>query len=148
VLTRQGLPHQNRDAGQVAAIARGAYVLADCDGTPDIILIATGSEVALATSAAEVLAAEGVKARVVSMPCTELFDAEDADYREWVLPSAVTVRVAIEAGVTAGWWRYVGPQGRVIGLDRFGESAPAEELFKHFGFSTENIVAIAKQALA
>ena len=148
VLTRQGLPHQNRDAGQVAAIARGAYVLADCDGTPDIILIATGSEVALAMSASDTLAAEGVKVRVVSMPCTELFDAEEADYRESVLPSGVTARVAIEAGVTEGWWRYVGPQGRVIGLDRFGESAPAEELFRHFGFSAENVVAIAKQALA
>ena len=148
VLTRQGLPHQKRDAGQIAAIARGAYVLTDCDGTPDIIFVATGSEVALATSAAEVLAGENVKVRVVSMPCTERFDAEDAAYRESVLPSEVTCRVAIEAGVTEGWWRYVGPQGRVIGLDRFGASAPAEELFKHFGFSTENVVAIAKEALA
>ena len=148
VLTRQGLPHQDRDAGQIAAIAKGGYVLADCDGTPDIILIATGSEVALATSAAEVLAGEGIKARVVSMPCTDLFDAEDAAYRESVLPTAVTARVAIEAGVTEGWWRYVGSQGRVVGLDRFGESAPAEELFRHFGFSTENVVAVAKDALA
>ena len=148
VLTRQGLPHQKRDAGQIAAIARGAYVLTDCDGTPDIIFVATGSEVALATSAAEVLAGENVKVRVVSMPCTERFDAEDAAYRESVLPSEVTCRVAIEAGVTEGWWRHVGPQGRVIGLDRFGASAPAEELFKHFGFSTENVVAIAKEALA
>ena len=148
VLTRQGLPHQVRDDGQIAAIAKGGYVLADCDGTPDIILIATGSEVALATSAAEVLAGDGVKARVISMPCTDLFDAEDAAYKESVLPSAVTARVAIEAGVTEGWWRYVGPAGRVIGLDRFGESAPAEELFKHFGFSTDNVVAIAKDALA
>jgi len=148
VLTRQGLPHQDRDAGQIAAIAKGGYVLADCDGTPDIILIATGSEVALATSAAEVLAGEGIKARVVSMPCTDLFDAEDAAYRESVLPNAVTARVAIEAGVTDGWWRYVGSQGRVVGLDRFGESAPAEELFRHFGFSTENVVAVAKDALA
>jgi transketolase len=148
VLTRQGLPHQSRDAEQLAAIARGGYVLKDCDGTPDVIFIATGSEVALATSASDTLAAEGVKVRVVSMPCTDLFDAEDADYRESVLPSAVIARVAIEAGVTEGWWRYVGPQGRVIGLDRFGMSAPAEELFEHFGFSTENVVAVAKQVLA
>jgi transketolase len=148
VLTRQGLPHQSRDAEQLAAIARGGYVLKDCDGTPDVIFIATGSEVALATSASDTLAAEGVKVRVVSMPCTDLFDAEDADYRESVLPSAVIARVAIEAGVTEGWWRYVGAQGRVIGLDRFGMSAPAEELFEHFGFSTENVVAVAKQVLA
>ena len=98
----------------------------DGDGTPNIILIATGSEVALAMSAADALAAEGIKARVVSMPSTDVFDAQDAAYRESVLPAAVTARVAIEAGVTDGWWRYVGTAGRVIGLDRFGESAPAE----------------------
>jgi transketolase len=147
VLTRQGLPHQARSTEQVAAITRGAYVLLETDGSPDIILIATGSEVALAMSAAEALAAEGIKARVVSMPCTDLFDSQDEEYREQVLPAAVTARVAIEAGVTASWWRYVGLQGRVIGLDRFGESAPAGELFEHFGFSTDNVVAIAKETL-
>ena len=104
VLTRQGLPHQARDAGQMAAIARGGYVLQDSDGTPDIILIGTGSEVALAMSAAATLAGDGVKARVVSMPCTDLFDAQEEDYREAVLPSEVAARIAIEAGVTAGWW--------------------------------------------
>ena len=145
VLTRQGLPHQDRDKGQLAAIARGGYVLKDSGGEPQIILIATGSEVALATSAADVLAADGVAVRVVSMPCTDLFDAQGADYREQVLPAAVTARVAIEAGVTEGWWRYVGAQGRVIGLDRFGESAPANELFEHFGFSTDNVVAVARE---
>jgi len=148
VLTRQGLPHQSRDAGQIAAIARGAYVLQDSDGTPDIIFIATGSEVALAMSAVAALAGDGVKARVVSMPCTDLFDAQDEAYRESVLPPSVSARVAIEAGVTEGWWRYVGDRGRVIGIDRFGESAPANELFEHFGFSTGNVVTVAKDALA
>lgn len=147
ILTRQGLPHQNRSAGQILDIARGAYVLRDSDGVPDIILIATGSEVALAVSAAEALAADGVNARVVSMPSTDVFDIQDAAYRESVLPAVVTARVAIEAGVTETWWRYVGSHGRVVGLDRFGESAPAEELFEHFGFTTENVVAVAKDAL-
>ena len=148
VLTRQGLPHQSRDADQITAIARGGYVLQESDGAPDIIFIATGSEVALAMSAAAELAGDGVKARVVSMPCTDLFDAQDEDYRESVLPSGVAARVAIEAGVTAGWWRYVGDRGRVVGIDRFGESAPANELFEHFGFSTSNVVAVAKDTLA
>ena len=147
ILTRQGLPHQNRSAEQILDIARGAHVLRDSSGVPDIILIATGSEVALAVSAAEALAADGVNARVVSMPSTDVFDIQDAAYRESVLPAAVTARVAIEAGVTETWWRYVGSHGRVVGLDRFGESAPAEELFEHFGFTTENIVAVAKDTL-
>ncbi len=145
VLTRQGLPHQNRATDQVANIARGGYVLKDSDGTPDILLIATGSEVALAVDAAEALAADGIQARVVSMPSTDVFDAQDKDYQESVLPAAVTARVAIEAGVTDGWWRYVGTQGRVVGLDRFGESAPAGELFEHFGFTTVNVVTVAKE---
>ncbi len=147
ILTRQGLPHQTRDADQIAAIARGGYILRDADGLPDLIFIATGSEVALAVSAAEVLASDGVKARVVSMPCTDLFDAQDESYRQRVLPHDVTARVVIEAGVTETWWRYAGTGGRIIGLDRFGESAPAGELFEHFGFSTENVVAIAKETL-
>jgi transketolase len=148
VLTRQNTPHQDRDAQQIAAIARGAYVLRECDGTPEIILIGTGSELELAMSAAEALASAGVRARVVSLPCTDLFDAQDDDYRESVLPAAVSARVAIEAGVTEGWWRYVGPRGRVIGIDRFGASAPADELFEHFGFSANNVVTIAKEVLA
>ncbi len=148
VLTRQGLPFQPRKADQIAAIARGGYVLQDCDGTADIILIGTGSELALAMSAAAALAGEGVNVRVVSMPCTDLFDAQDESYRESVLPPDVSARVAIEAGVTAGWWRYVGERGRVVGIDRFGASAPANVLFEHFGFSTGNVVAVAKEALA
>ncbi len=147
VLTRQGLAFQSRSDEQIAAIARGAYVLKDCDGTPDVVLIATGSEVAISVAAAEQLAAEGIKARVVSMPCTDVFDAQDSAYKDAVLPPKVSARVAVEAGVTETWWRYVGPAGRVIGLDRFGESAPANQLFEHFGFSADNIVAVAKDVL-
>ena len=147
VLTRQGVPHQERNNEQVASIGRGGYVLRDADGLPQVILIATGSEVALAVAAAEALAAEGTRARVVSMPCTDLFDGQDEAYREQVLPARVTARVVIEAGVTETWWRYAGVGGRVIGLDRFGESAPANELFEHFGFTIDNVVANAKAIL-
>ncbi len=147
VLTRQGVPHQDRAAGQIADIARGGYVLKDCDGTPDILLIATGSEVALVMEAAAKLAENGVQARVVSMPSTDVFEAQEISYKESVIPANVSARVAVEAGVTDGWWRYVGPQGRVIGLDRFGESAPANELFEHFGFTADNVVAVAKELL-
>ncbi len=148
VLTRQGLPHQQRDQAGIEAISRGGYVLGDCDGEPDLILIATGSEVHLAMAAAGSLAADGLAVRVVSMPCCEVFDRQDADYREAVLPAAATRRIAIEAGATAGWWRYVGPGGAVIGLDRFGESAPAGELFEKFGFSVENVVTVARRLAA
>ena len=148
VLTRQGLPHQARTATQIADVARGGYVLRASDGIPDIVLIATGSEVALAVKVAEALAEEGIQASVVSMPSTDVFDAQDAVYRESVLPTAVTARVAIEAGVGAAWWRYVGTSGRVVGLESFGESAPADTLFEHFGFTIDNIVAVAKDALS
>jgi len=147
VLTRQNLPFQSRDAGQLADIERGGYVLKDTDSLPDIIFIATGSEVALAMSAADELAGDGVKARVVSMPSTDVFEAQSADYHEAVLPAAVSARVVIEAGVTASWWRYAGSAGQIIGMDCFGKSAPAEELFEHFGFSTSNVVAVAKDVL-
>ena len=147
VLTRQGLPHQTRTPAQLADVARGGYVLKETDGDVDILLIATGSEVALAQSAAAALLEDGVQARVISMPSTDVFDAQDEAYRESVLPAGVAARVAIEAGVTDGWWRYVGTSGRVVGLDRFGESAPAGELFDHFGFTTENVVAVAKDLL-
>jgi transketolase len=136
VFTRQGVPFQARSADQIAAIERGGYVLRDCDGTPDVIVIATGSEVGIAVEAAE---ASSKKVRVVSMPCTSLFDAQDDDYKESVLPMAVTARVAVEAAVTGGWWKYVGQQGRVVGIDTFGESAPGGELFKHFGFTADNV---------
>ena len=148
VLTRQGLPHQDRNDSQIAAIRRGAYVLQDSAGEPDIILIATGSEVALAAGAATELAADGINARVVSMPCTDLFNAQSDEYREQVLPSGVSRRVAIEAGVSDGWWRYVGHGGRIVGLDRFGASAPAGKLFEHFGFSVDNVLKVARELLA
>ena len=147
VLTRQGLPHQPRNADQLASIEKGGYVLQDCEGRPDLIFIATGSEVKLAIEAAARLGKEGIGVRVVSMPCTDLFDSQPAEYREAVLPPAVSARVSIEAGVTDGWWRYVGSAGRVIGLNRFGESAPADELFEHFGFSVDNVARVAKSVL-
>ena len=136
IFSRQGLPFQARDDAQIADIDRGGYILRDCDGTPDVIVIATGSEVGIAVEAA---AASSKKVRVVSMPCTSVFDAQDADYKESVLPSSVTARVAVEAAVTAGWWKYVGSAGKVVGIDTFGESAPAGELFKLFGFTAENV---------
>ncbi len=147
-LTRQGVPHQTRSAAQIAAIARGGYVLKDTPEKADIILIATGSEVQLAMSAAGVLAEQGIHARVVSMPCTDLFDAQDEAYRQAVLPDEISARVVVEAGVSGTWWPYAGAAGRVVGLDRFGESAPAGDLFAHFGFTAENVVAVAKQVLA
>lgn len=137
ILSRQGLAHQDRTDAQIADIAKGGYILKDSDGTPEVIVIATGSEVGLAMEAAE---ASGKNVRVVSMPSTDAFDAQDADYRESVMPSSVTARVAVEAGVTGFWGKYVGMNGKVIGIDTFGESAPAGDLFKHFGFTVENVV--------
>jgi transketolase len=146
-LTRQSLPQQPRDAGQLAAVARGGYVLVDTDGRPDCILIATGSEVGLAVEAARELAGRGRRARVVSMPCTSVFDAQDAAWRDAVLPPAVTARVAIEAGVAEGWWRYVGPRGRVVAMRDFGASAPGKDLFRHFGFTSAAVVDAAESLL-
>ena len=147
IFSRQNLAHMDRDADQMSGIGRGGYVLRDCAGTPDAILIATGSEVELAVKAADALAASGKAVRVVSMPSTDAFDAQDAAYRESVLPRAVTTRVAIEAACTAGWWKYVGCQGAVVGIDRFGESAPAGDLFKAFGFTVDQVVATVKGLL-
>jgi len=146
ILSRQSLVHQSRTDAQRAAIRRGAYVLCDA-ADPELILIATGSEVGLAVTAAAALAATGHRVRVVSMPCAAAFLAQDETYRESVLPAAIDRRIAIEAGVTGLWHRFVGPGGQIIGLDRFGESAPASELFKHFGFTPENIVAQALRLL-
>ncbi|MDH2374145.1 transketolase [Cobetia sp. 3AK] len=141
ILSRQNLPHQNRDKAQLANISRGGYVLKDAaNGQPELILIATGSEVGLAMDAAAELEAAGRAVRVVSMPATDLFDAQDAEYRESVLPSSVTARVAIEAGHRDYWFKYVGLNGDIIGMETFGESAPAGDLFKHFGFTVENVV--------
>ncbi|MGD8616697.1 MAG: transketolase, partial [Gammaproteobacteria bacterium] len=146
IFSRQSLAHQSRDPEQLANIERGGYILRDCVGTPDAIIIATGSEVALAVAAAEQL--EGrKKVRVVSMPSTDVFDAQDDSYRESVLPSAVTARVAVEAGVTDYWLKYVGLNGKVVGINRFGESAPAGELFKYFGFTAENVAAAVDAAV-
>ena len=148
ILSRQALAFQNRTAQQVANIRRGGYVLADSEGTPDLILIATGSEVALVVEAAKQLTTAGKRVRVVSMPNAGLFAAQDAAYREQVLPDAVQRRVIVEAGVRDGWYRYAGQKGAVIGMDTFGASAPAKDLFKQFGFTVENVVQVAQQVLA
>ena len=148
IFSRQNLAQQDRDAEQVANIAKGGYILKDCAGKPELILIATGSEVELAVSAAAELTAEGKKVRVVSMPATDAFDKQDAQYRESVLPSDVTARIAVEAGIADFWYKYVGFGGKIIGMTTFGESAPAGELFKMFGFTTENVVNTAKELLA
>ncbi|MDW6093913.1 transketolase [Vibrio rhizosphaerae] len=143
IFSRQNLAQQERDATQVANIAKGGYILKDCQGTPDLILIATGSEVDLAVQAATELTAKGKQVRVVSMPSTDAFDRQDAAYREAVLPAAVTARVAIEAGIADYWYKYVGLNGRIVGMTSFGESAPAGELFKLFGFTVDNVVEVA-----
>ncbi len=143
VFSRQNLPFQKRGAQALAGIARGAYVLADCAGAPQALILATGSEVQLAMGAQAKLAEEGVRVRVVSMPSTSVFDRQDAAYRETVLPRGVP-RVAVEAGVSDYWRKYVGLEGAVIGIDRYGESAPGPELFKYFGFTVDNVVAAVK----
>ncbi|AXN04777.1 transketolase-like TK C-terminal-containing protein, partial [Vibrio anguillarum] len=145
---RQNLAQQPRSETQVADIAKGGYILKECTGQPELILIATGSEVELAVKAAEQLTAEGKKVRVVSMPSTDAFDKQDAAYREAVLPAAVTKRIAIEAGIADFWYKYVGFGGKIIGMTTFGESAPADQLFKMFGFTTENVVKQAQELLA
>ncbi|MEW8690464.1 MAG: transketolase [Candidatus Thiodiazotropha endolucinida] len=145
IFSRQGLAHQERSDEQIANIAKGGYVVSDCDGTPDVIVIATGSEVGIAIQAA---ADSGKNVRVVSMPNTKLFDEQDAAYKESVLPSNVTARVAVEAAVTDGWYKYVGLNGKVIGINRFGESAPAGELFKAFGFTAEKVAAAINEVSA
>jgi transketolase len=146
VLSRQGLPAQSRDAEQVAAIRRGGYVLSD-DPAAAVILIASGSEVALAMSAAELLRADGLTVRVVSMPSMQAFAEQDAAWQEAVLPPGIEARVAVEAGVTGLWHRFTGSRGRIIGLDRFGESGPGEELFEHFGFTPARIADTARSVL-
>jgi transketolase len=145
VLTRQKLPVL--DPARTRGAARGAYILEEAGAAPKLILIATGSEVHLALAARTELEVQGIPTRVVSMPCWEVFRAQPAAYREEVLPAAVRARVSIEAGVTFGWERWVGEAGASIGLDHFGASAPAEVLFKEFGFTVENVVATAKRLL-
>jgi len=148
IFSRQNLPHQQRSEQQIADIARGGYVLRDTNSTPDAIIIATGSEVGLAMDAAEQLAGKGTQVRVVSMPSTNVFDAQDEGYRESVLPSSVTARVVVEAGIADGWYKYIGTQGKAVAMNTFGESAPAGELFKQFGFTVENVVAAVESAIS
>ncbi|WP_207213327.1 transketolase, partial [Serratia proteamaculans] len=147
IFSRQNLTQQPRTAEQLANAYRGGYVLKDCAGTPDVILIATGSEVGITVEAADQLTAAGTKVRVVSMPSTDAFDKQDAAYRESVLPAAVSARVAVEAGIADYWYKYVGLNGAIVGMTSFGESAPAEQLFKEFGFTVDNVVAKAQALL-
>jgi len=147
VFSRQNLQHQQRDAAQIANIGRGGYVLKDCVGEPELILIATGSEVGLAVQAFDKLSEQGRKVRVVSMPCTSVFDAQDAAYKQSVLPLEVGARIAIEAAHADFWYKYVGLEGRVIGMTSYGESAPAAALFEAFGFTLENILGTAEELL-
>jgi transketolase len=147
IFSRQNLQHQTRNALQVADISRGGYVLKDCAGEPELILIATGSEVGLAVQAYDKLTEQGRKVRVVSMPCTSVFDAQDAGYKQSVLPLQVSARIAIEASIADYWYKYVGLEGRVIGMTTYGESAPAPALFEEFGFTLENILGQAEELL-
>jgi transketolase len=147
IFSRQNLPFQKRDAATVKLIDKGAYILSEAaDGNPQAIIIATGSEVALAMAAQKALSAEGIQVRVVSMPCTNLFDRQDQAYKESVLPTGIN-RVAVEAGVADYWYKYVGFEGEIIGIDTFGESAPAEVLFKYFGFTVENVIEAVKRII-
>jgi transketolase len=145
IFSRQDLDHQQRTPEQIANIKKGGYVLKDCDGTPDAIIIATGSEMGIAMKAAEQMS--GKKIRVVSMPCTNVFDKQDEAYKESVLPSSVTARVAVEAAVSDGWYKYVGLNGAVVSVDRFGESAPYKILFEEFGFTVDNVVKAVESVL-
>jgi transketolase len=144
-LSRQNLP--NLAGASISGVEKGGYTVVECDGTPDLLLIGTGSEVLLAVKAAEQLTAEGKKVRVVSMPSWELFEAQDAAYKESVLPKAVKKRVSVEAGITLGWHKYVGDEGAAIGIDRFGASAPGGICMEKFGFTVENVLATAKSVL-
>ncbi len=147
IFSRQGLPHQSRSEQQLRDVEKGAYVLSGGEGTPDLILIATGSEIGLAQEAALKLRANGTNVRVVSMPSTDVFDKQGADYKQQVLPLEVTARIAIEAGIADFWYKYVGLDGRIIGMETFGESAPANLLFEEFGFTVDNVVSVAEELL-
>lgn len=148
ILTRQGLTQMPRTPEQLKAIERGGYILKDSQGTPDIILIATGSEVEITVNAADKLTQEGHKVRVVSLPSTDVFDAQDEEYRESVLPSDISARVAVEAGIADYWYKYTGLKGKIVGMTTFGSSAPAEQLFPLYGFTVENVVKQAKIVLS
>ena len=145
-LSRQGVP--NLDGSSAQAVSRGAYVITNCKGLPDLILMGTGAELSLCVEAGKVLSGEGIPTRVVSMPSWELFDEQDEAYRESILPSAVTRRLAVEAGVTFGWQRYTGSSGSVIGIDTFGSSAPGNICLEKFGFTTDNVLKEARKLLS
>ena len=147
VFSRQTLPALVTTSEQISGIHRGAYILVRETGSLDAIIVATGSEVSLAVTAAEQLAASGRGVRVVSMPCAEVFDAQEAAYREMVLPSDVLARVAVEAGHIDFWYKYVGLDGRIVGMSSFGESAPASALFKHFGLTADSVVAAVEEVI-
>ena len=147
IFSRQNLPCMPRSDEQLALVERGGYILKECSGTPELILIATGSEVELAMQAAAVLSEQGRKVRVVSMPSTDVFDTQDAAYKQSVLPLEVPARIAIEAAAADFWYKYVGLDGRIIGMTTYGESAPAEDLFPYFGFTVDNVVAAAEELL-
>ena len=140
IFSRQSLPHQARDESQVANIAKGGYVLAKEQGELQAIIIATGSEVGLAMQAHKTLSENGIGVRVVSMPCAEIFMEQDADYRESVLPATIRARVAVEAAHVDYWYKFVGLDGKVIGMTTYGESAPASDLYKEFGITTDAVV--------
>lgn len=140
ILTRQNVPAQMRDANTLKNIEKGGYILVDCEGVPDIILISTGSEIALCVQAAKQSAEKGIKARVVSLPCWEIFSQQEKAYQDEVLPPSIQTRLAVEAGATLCWHKYVGPQGRILGIDRFGESAPAPAIYQALGLTVENII--------
>jgi transketolase len=147
-LTRQAVPHLERSRAKDPGVARGAYILSEAEGgTPEVILIGTGSEVALCVQAQEQLQKQGIRARVVSMPSWNLFEAQSEEYRASVLPSSVKKRVTVEAGSTLGWHRWAGDEGAVIGIDHFGASAPGETVLKNFGFTVENVTAAALRVL-
>jgi transketolase len=150
ILTRQALPTLDRSGlGAASGVANGAYVLAEASGgRPDVILLATGSEVHLALEARDELEADGIATRVVSMPCWELFDRQPPEYRDWVLPREVTARVAVEQASTLGWDRYVGPGGAVVGMHTFGASAPLKQLLTKFGFTPEQVAQVARDRVA
>jgi transketolase len=148
IFTRQSVAHEARDAAQVAAIRRGGYVLIDSAGTPEVIVIATGSEVGIAAEAVRTMTGKGRKVRLVSMPSTNTFDAQDDAYKQSVLPASVTRRVAVEAGATAHWWHYVGLQGQIVGIDHFGASSPAKDLFKAYGFTADHVVEAIEKVLS
>jgi transketolase len=148
LFSRQGLAHQPRSAEQLAAVARGAYVLRDCADTPQALIIATGSEVGMAVEASEILARKNIAVRVVSMPSSDVFDAQTPAYRESVLPAAVKARASVEAGVTDCWYKYIGDHGRAIGVDAFGLSAPYEKVYEHFGLTARNVATAVEESMA